>query len=494
MIDRGDFARLKPQGRTRASLRSLPRRHPPSPAKDESKPELPASGARAAIECSAQDWPSVAGVLCRAAQRASVAHERTRRSRIVSCARASCWPTGAGPALGHVGIGGLSSFTASQQQCRNQQCGTQHTRNSTSKSPHRHGAFAHRPWCFLQPVGVRLQAREKGCLVSARHRMNTKTTWRVLGSLVLSIGSSGCHGEPHGLMQPPAQDACANYGGLTALLAEATIRCTGTIGPQSFTINGQGLLQNTFSACTSAPEKENLEKVTKLLGLQSFRSALPKFQECLTDRYTRWSELFQRTNLKSCPVWTEPTVIGEGDRASNTQLSKMQPRLPYVPASDKDPHVKPTPEDRFVDIQAPSKSSILYKISYPQPEPSCDDPAVCAAQCAAFLPGFVVSAAGNHCWRIRHLGSEIAPCCLARPPGTDDPWCPPYVHAMAITRTSAGSTVPPGDLYGHPNRGNMGERCVRWLPPTETTPGTTYITDLGLECVAPGDCLSRCGD
>jgi hypothetical protein len=324
--------------------------------------------------------------------------------------------------------------------------------------------------------------------------MNTKTVSQVLSSLVLCIGSGACHAEHPKLHTPPQSDACADYSGLTALLAEATVGCTGTIGPESFEINQNGLLQNKFTTCTVGPDKENLERVTKILRLQSFHRALPRFQACLTDRYVRWSELFKRTNLKTCPTWTDPAVIGEGGKAASTQLSKMQPRLQYVPASEKDPQLKPTPDERFVGIQAPSKSSILYKISYLQPEPACEDPAVCAAQCAAFLPGFVVSAAGNQLladpasW---YRDRSTLSCSTA---GTDDPWCPPYVHAMAITRTSAGSTVPPGDLYGHPNRGDMGERCVRWLPPTETSPGVNYITDLMLECVAPGDCLSRCGN
>ena len=324
--------------------------------------------------------------------------------------------------------------------------------------------------------------------------MNTKIASQLFGCFALCIISSGCHGE-HGprTMAPPQTDICADYGGFTALLAEATIACTGTIGPESFEVQN-GLLRNRFTTCTSAPEKEKLEKVTKLLRLQTFRKALPRFQECLTERYTRWSDLFQRTNLKTCPVWTDATVIGEGDKATSTQLSKMQPNLPYVPASERDPVVKPTPEQLLVGIQAPAKSSILYKIAYPQPEPACDDPAVCAAQCAAFLPGFVVSAAGNQLLAdpATWYRDRFTQTCAT--PGSDDPWCPPYIHAMATTRTSAGSTVPPGDLYGHPNRGDMGERCVRWLPPTETAPGANYVTDLVLECVAPGDCLSRCGN
>lgn len=312
-------------------------------------------------------------------------------------------------------------------------------------------------------------------------------------------------------------DACADYAGLTALLAEKTIACTGTIGPNSFAIDDQGQLKNNFDSCTAgdaSARASNFESVTKLVRLQAFRSALPRFQECLVDRYTRWTELFKRTELKSCPAWKKLAVFGEGNAATSKQLGKMQLKFPYVPASPKNVRLpspgaitqqsarlvptdlQPSPDERFADIHVPSKSSILYEISYSQPEPNCDDPAVCAAQCAAFLPGFVVSAAGNQLvadpasW----YRDRTTTTCSAVP--SDDPWCPPnFVHQMSLYSTSSGP-VPPGDLYGHPNRGNMGEHCDRWFPGVGNDPGFNYETDLGLECAddAQTICLSRCGD
>ncbi len=268
----------------------------------------------------------------------------------------------------------------------------------------------------------------------------------------------------------------------------------------------------------------------KLLALQSFHAALPRFQECLVDRYTRWSELFKRTQLATCPKWVEQTVVGDLPpdlaRRAAVQLGKMQPKLPYVRAYQGDvskqsprqpyrtygpevvrdpnkptplpPDLKPSPDQRFVDILVPSKTSIVYQISYPQPEPNCADAAVCAAQCAAFLPGFVLSAAGSlvvadpaSWYRDNVFGASCdGP--------TDDPWCPPgFVHQMAVTNTGT-NTVPPGDIYGNPNRSLFGEHCLRWArnPRDPHAPGLDFETDLVKECVDQdqSDCLSRCGN
>jgi len=324
--------------------------------------------------------------------------------------------------------------------------------------------------------------------------MNTKTL-QVLGSLVLCIGSSACHAEHAAVTQPPG-DPCEGYFGLTALLAQATVSCTGTIGPDSFYVNDNQALENKFSSCKDGPE--GLEKVKKLLQLQTFHKALPGFQQCLAGRYKLWEDLFARTKLgNNCPNWTATAVVGEGESGTSKQLGKMQPKFPYAPSAEKArANLKPGPDQRFVNIRVPAKSSIIYEIAYPQANSACDDPAVCAAQCAAFLPGFVVSAAGNQLvadpasW----YRDRTTTTCSASP--TNDPWCPPdFVHQMSLYSTSSGP-VPPGDLYGHPNRGNKGEHCDRWLPGVAPSPGFDYETDLVLECADPAQtvCLSRCGN
>jgi hypothetical protein len=224
-------------------------------------------------------------------------------------------------------------------------------------------------------------------------------------------------------------------------------------------------------------------------------------------------------------------VIGDSSRegpepakATATQLGKMQPKFQYVPALPKgvapgtpffvkgaDPKgrsssellgptgaERPSPDERYADIHVPAKTVVLYDISFATPEPNCADPAVCAAQCAAFLPGFVVAAAGNQLagdpiqWYRNRVWNQGC-----TEPVHDDAWCPPlYVHQMSVNSTTGG-TVPPGDQYGDPERGKYGEHCLKWFPPTSSDPlGSHKETDLVLECMDPAqlDCISRCGN
>lgn len=354
-------------------------------------------------------------------------------------------------------------------------------------------------------------------------------------TLVLSIALVGCQPKP--ALPPPvtaARDACADYVSLTASLGEATVNCTGTIGPDSFFVNDKGLLQNRFERCTAGLDVDrlaNFDAVQRLLRFQSFGEALPKLRECLTDRHKRWSEIFARTQLKTCPIWTPKVVVGDPARqgvdlarAAARQHGKMQPKFRYVPAlppgtppgtpffagapdqkgrqrSDlrgPTPDVGPSPDQRYADIRVPTKSVTVYEIAFNAPEAACEDPAVCAAQCAAFLPGFVVAAAGNQVvadpaqWYRNRMWAQG---CTVEP--HDDPWCPPdYAHQMSVNATTEGGTVPPGDSYGHPNRGLFGEHCLKWFPGTNGDPGYDYETDLVLECMDPSktDCLSRCGN
>ena len=292
-------------------------------------------------------------------------------------------------------------------------------------------------------------------------------------------------------------DACAGYYGFTALLAEETIKCTGTIGPRSFVIDDQGLLKHNFTSCTSGVESEraaNFENVTKIVGLQNVRSALPRFQECLTDRFTRWRELFARTKLQTCPVWSMAAVFGKADKVRNRQFAKMRPQLDYVPAGDTRSS-KRMPDQRFVNIKMPDKTSILYDISYPQEEKECLDPAACAAQCAAFLPGFVVSAGGTQVLADPASWFEpgsYAPNTCKDPANSPDPWCPPdFVHPMSVNNTSGGP-IPPGDIFGHENRVGPGERCMRWVP-TAGGGGHDYITDFTSSCTN-SHCVALCGN
>ena len=361
--------------------------------------------------------------------------------------------------------------------------------------------------------------------------MKSKDAWQVLSAVGLCILNSGCGGSC-AETKPPPKPACADYGALTAALAQATVDCTGTIGPDSFEVK-DGFLQNKFQACTIPPPYKcgpdtgrdcPLDEVKRIVDLQRFRTALPQFQQCLTDRHRRWSDLFKRAQIEKCPSWKTPVAVGVGSKNSRLQRGRMRLKLSYaavpnaagrkspvvfygeVPKSAVPAEAKRTEDQQYVDLRVPTKSSVSYTIFFPDgsfpneeaAQKNCLDPAICAAQCAAFLPGFVVSAGGDQLiadpaswYRDDVFGMDCGNS------STDNPYCPPdFVHPMSVNSTSDGLTVPPGDLYGNRRRANEGEHCLRYAPGPAGQPGFDYETDLVLECTTPSQttCLSRCGN
>lgn len=360
----------------------------------------------------------------------------------------------------------------------------------------------------------------------------------LFGRVVLGVVLVGCHCEKHVDTPPPAaQVDCSYYEPLTAALAARTVECQGTIGPNSFKVEG-GLLQPTFGGCvadvtalqaaTAAPaqpaaagsastavagaapaaaqEDPRWLNVKNVLALQSFGGSLPRFRECLTDRWSRWSEFFAQRQIGTCPHWKRVEVIGQPSKAGSQQLSKLRPRFPYIPSGLKpgemlrvgpdapaqrmpaplDPAVKPSADERFADIQLPVETNVIYDVGFRDGEDAskCLDPAMCAAQCAAGLPGFVLAASGTRVstdpiyWTAPDFYN---PAC---PNNSTDPWCPvDYVHPMSR------HNFPPGDIYGDPNRARAGEHCTRW----NSANNAHYEVDLQLECDSTNICLARCG-
>jgi hypothetical protein len=352
---------------------------------------------------------------------------------------------------------------------------------------------------------------------------------------------------------------CWRYQSLTAAIASATIECQGTIGPGSFKVDGDGNLTPTFTSCipgatkakaanaqlqpsTAAPApaapapaalapapaspaaaakappagnviaqvppppqqnadevlaKENYELLISLLAFQKAPD-LPNIHECLGKRWTRWTELFKRTNIASCPTWEKTEVIGApqfrqvgpNDPPVNVtalQTGKMQPRLPVAPEAcsryntpeerrdcvrnsireqfQKQPELRT--EQTYVEYVLPPKTSATYTVTVP-PNVQCDDAGVCAAQCASAFPGFVLAASGN------------------RVDGDATYWLnpdPPFTY-RGYQHPMAQWNGPPGDVYGHINR--VGEQCWRW------DPFDGYWVMTLIDAHLPG--LSHCGD
>ncbi|MGC4086611.1 MAG: hypothetical protein QM756_01700 [Polyangiaceae bacterium] len=364
-----------------------------------------------------------------------------------------------------------------------------------------------------------------------------------LGSL---LGANGCKPQPAAVKVAAPQPMCWRYQSLTAAIAAATIDCQGTIGPNSFKLDN-GILVPTFGSCipgatkvksaavTPAPQpgtatppatapvaapalkasaapppvsvttpvpplqaaadgdvklaEANWTLLNHLLAFQQLKD-MPDIQECLGGRWARWSELFKRTNIATCPTWQKTEIIGDLSPDSIAQLDKMRPKLPNAPATCaeyKSPEerrtctfdalrqqVKSDPrlaaEQKLANILVPPKTSATYTVSV-APGVECKDAAICAAQCASAFPGFVLAASGSR------VDGDATYWLSEAPRGT----FPGIQHEMAQFYG------PPGELYGHPNR--SGELCWRWDEYDELV----FLTTLYEVVLAPGVSLSHCG-
>ncbi|MFZ5891010.1 MAG: hypothetical protein ACOY0T_08165 [Myxococcota bacterium] len=236
--------------------------------------------------------------------------------------------------------------------------------------------------------------------------------------------------------------------------------------------------------------------LTQLLAFQRLPD-LPGIHECVGGRWTRWAKLFERTGITTCPTWQKTEVIGnpkmsDTDPKQNLtalQLAQMQPRLPVAPKDcnrypskeerrkcvltsvheqlEKDPALRE--DQKLADIIVPPKTSATYTVSV-DPSVKCTDAAVCAAQCAAGFPGFVLAASNNR------VDGDATYWLNPDPPFT----FAGYQHPMAQYHG------PPGDVYGHVNR--AGEQCWRW----DDFDGL-YVEVL-IDASLPGLPISHCGN
>src|SRR5882724_3784313 len=122
-------------------------------------------------------------------------------------------------------------------------------------------------------VGLRFQA-----VLFKREKMMRLMATRLAVLTIVIVGATGCGGGAADRDEPAASDTvstsqalldCTTYDGYTAALAEATIECTGTIGPNSFAVDLlSGLLGRRFSACTVPGAVDSLLLIDRLLSLQ----------------------------------------------------------------------------------------------------------------------------------------------------------------------------------------------------------------------------------
>jgi hypothetical protein len=230
---------------------------------------------------------------------------------------------------------------------------------------------------------------------------------------------------------------CTTYNGYTAALAEATIDCIGTIGPDTFVVDALGLLVRNFSTCTVPGGGDPLLRIDRLLSLQ-LRDDLLLRTACFADAWTNWLLTMVAGRITVCPVWTKLSASGSPTPENVAQNIATLPPLP-----DSNPN---TPVSY-------GKEQFLYAVSFPRPLPllqQCRTPQSCAQACAGGLAGFFVGVSGAdvigdpYWWLDPNDYGAASP---YRSPG--------YYHPMSYADDDV-----PGAIYGDWAR--RGDACSWW--------------------------------
>jgi hypothetical protein len=188
---------------------------------------------------------------------------------------------------------------------------------------------------------------------------------------------------------PPRIEGCERYDVYTAALAELTIACTGTLGPQSFSIDGP--LRRKFDKCDARGSRRvSLQDIDDILALQhpgvaKDLAALPDWKEAPTFEKCfagQW-KLFLDLNVPTCPNWYEIGTIHKATEESVKEFAASLPGDNIKPGAE----IKP-PSDPV----ALPKQNFVYVVKLPDgaTEARCGTPEACAKVCTSGLPGFFV--------------------------------------------------------------------------------------------------------
>jgi hypothetical protein len=267
---------------------------------------------------------------------------------------------------------------------------------------------------------------------------------------------------------PAAGAGCSFLNNYTAAIAEATIACTGTLGPDSLAVGASGLLQRNFGQCSAsvspASSTQLMQTVDDLLSLQQ-RADVANAKTCFPQQWSSWRASFLQSGNAVCPTWSKVASIGTATVASVAQVVLGLPVLNGLPTGGI-----------LQDVLNAAKENFLYLVSLPPSAPAqaCGDALSCAAACTGGLPGFYVGqqnqmVVGDPCWWLSSATYAS---------GSDPFMQNDYYHPMSYYGD------PPGDIYGHRNR--VSEACSRWGGDYH------YRGILRLDCVSPNDPNSPC--
>jgi len=183
---------------------------------------------------------------------------------------------------------------------------------------------------------------------------------------------------------------CSSFNAYMAALAANTVDCLGTITPDSFSVNADGILRRNFTSCPLDPTR--LRPIDSLLSLQFRTARLPFAKECMADQYAKFQADFAQSGVVQCPVWKKDRIVNP---ITAQVIDGVVPLLPVLPAEDNGAVVGAT-NGGPPPFLAPLKQNSIYTVSFPNAPPAqkCATPAACAALCAGGFPGFVLAADG----------------------------------------------------------------------------------------------------
>lgn len=283
----------------------------------------------------------------------------------------------------------------------------------------------------------------------------------IIASIACCLMSVGCSAaEPSAQTARPRLSAvgvdCRDYNQYSAALATLTVDCTGTIGPDSFELTDEGLLQRTFARCALGGQ-ERITHIDALLSLQ--RRSLPLVQQCLAGNYADFLLAFDG---RQCPSWEKVRTVNPVSIVSIDALAGQLSAL------------KERPVDTLPD-ELEEKN--LYRVS--------GEGAVAAA-CASGFAGFVLSATGETVLTdppVWLLGTTY-------PTASADPFLRPgYYHPMSFYGALPGAAWANYARFA-PCPSCPPERCSYY------SAGYHLITLLQAACLDPADvssCVAYCG-
>jgi hypothetical protein len=303
----------------------------------------------------------------------------------------------------------------------------------------------------------------------------------------------------------PYAKSCAPYDAYTAALAEYTIACTGTIGPESFVVES-GILRRTFDRCIARGSllDVTLRDIDDLLKLQEpqYEKDIPRnpdgsagmtIRECFVKPWTAWiAENFPTGTMNPCPDWIQLTVDPTSDVPTADGVAQFSKKLP----KPTEKGVIEMPPAAAARVQTP-KENFYYAVRYPltlaaEAQRKCGTVESCGNLCTNGLEGFYVDTKRVNV-RLPSQGLFVKEPTFQGLAIVGDPlwWLDPTSYAAGCNPYSAADyyhpmsfyRALPGARYGHRNR--IGEKCSYWADPYH------MIGQLIGDCVDPTD-LSTC--